>query len=77
MLVGNDGQHDGAIYAQFEQENPQNVKAVAIRQLSHGEAVFAGATKKTEAHDKDGGAPWVYSPDGAGLLEQLTARGVL
>jgi len=77
MLVGDDGQHDEAIYAQFEQENPHNVKAVAIRQLSHGEAVLAGATKKTEAHDQDGGAPWVYAPDGAGLLEQLTTRGVL
>lgn len=77
MLVGDDGQHDEAIYAQFELEHPNNVKAVAIRQLSSGEAVLAGASKKTEAHDQDGGAPWVYSPDGAGLVEQLTARGVL
>ncbi len=76
MLVGDDGQHDEAIYAQFEQEHPHNVKAVAIRQLSSGEAVLAGGRKKSEAHAQDGSVPWVYSPDGAGLVEQLTEHGI-
>lgn len=77
ILVGDDGQHDEAIYGAFEHAHPANVAAVAIRQLSNGEAVLAGGRKKSEEHDRDGGAPWVYSPDGAGLAQQLTDRGIL
>jgi phosphatidate phosphatase APP1 len=77
ILVGDDGQHDEAIYAEFEQEFPQNVAAVAIRQLSNGEAVLAGGRKKAEFNSALGDAPWVYAPDGAGLLTQLQERGVL
>lgn len=77
ILVGDDGQHDEAIYAEFEKEHPQNVKAVAIRQLSTGEAVLAGGRKKAEDHIQAGDAPWVYAPDGAGLAAQLTDFKVL
>lgn len=71
ILVGDDGQHDEAIYAEFEKEHPDSVKAVAIRQLSNGEAVLAGGRKKAEEHIQAGDAPWVYSPDGAGLDAQF------
>lgn len=71
ILVGDDGQHDEAIYAAFEKEHPASVKAVAIRQLSNGEAVLAGGRKKAEEHIQAGDAPWVYAPDGAGLSAQL------
>lgn len=77
MLVGDDGQHDEAIYSQFENEHPENVAAVAIRQLSSGEAVLAGGRKKSEDHARESSIPWVYAPDGAGLVEQLTECGVL
>lgn len=77
ILVGDDGQHDEAIYAGFEKAHPENVAAVAIRQLSSGEAVLAGGRKKSEEHDLDGGAPWVYGPDGADLAQQLIDRGIL
>jgi phosphatidate phosphatase APP1 len=77
ILVGDDGQHDEAIYAEFEQEFPQNVAAVAIRQLSNGEAVLAGGRKKAEVNSTLGDAPWVYAPDGAGLLMQLHEHGIL
>lgn len=77
ILVGDDGQHDESIYAEFEKEVPTSVKAVAIRQLSNGEAVLAGGRAKSEEHSKDGGAPWVYSPDGAGLDAQLRELKIL
>ena len=77
ILVGDDGQHDEAIYSAFEKEHPRSVKAVAIRQLSNGEAVLAGGRKKAEEHIQAGDAPWVYAPDGAGLSAQLTEFNVL
>nr|WP_298122357.1 phosphatase domain-containing protein [uncultured Aurantimicrobium sp.] len=77
ILVGDDGQHDEAIYAAFEKEHPESVKAVAIRQLSNGEAVLAGGRKKAEEHIQAGDAPWVYAPDGAGLSAQLSDFNVL
>jgi len=76
LLVGDDGQHDEDIYGEFVDNHPQNVAAVAIRQLSPGEAVFAGGRSKPE-HDDSDVAPWVYAPDGAGISEQLVAEGIL
>ena len=77
ILVGDDGQHDESIYAAFEKDVPTSVKAVAIRQLSNGEAVLAGGRKKAEEHSKAGDAPWVYAPDGAGLAAQFKELGIL
>ena len=70
LLVGDDGQHDVEIYGEFADEFPGSVAAVAIRQLSPGEAVLAGGRSKAEEHGQET-APWIYAPDGAGLLEQL------
>lgn len=42
ILVGDDGQHDQALYAEFAATHPDRVAAVAIRELTAGEAVFAG-----------------------------------
>ncbi|WP_426624103.1 App1 family protein [Leifsonia sp. McL0607] len=71
LLVGDDGQHDEALYGEFTTAHPDNVAAVAIRQLSNGEAVLAGGRSKAEKHSELSGVPWVYAPDGAGLLDQL------
>jgi phosphatidate phosphatase APP1 len=76
ILVGDDGQHDEAIYSEFQSAHPGNVAAVAIRQLSAGEAVLAGGRSKDEARGTPL-APWVYGPDGASLLEQLREHGLL
>lgn len=76
LLVGDNGQHDEAIYSEFAQRHPENVAAVAIRQLSVGEAVLAGG--HTPDMDHSGSAiPWVYAPDGAGLAEQLRKIGLV
>jgi phosphatidate phosphatase APP1 len=79
--VGDDGQHDEAIYTDFAAKHPSSVRAIAIRQLSNSEAVLAGGRSKAAA--KAGGPlssaeiPWVYSPDGAGLDERFAELGLL
>ena len=75
LLVGDDGQHDPSIYADFEAAHPQNVAAVAIRQLTTGQAVLAGGRSEGAPHP--GSAPWIYAPDGAGLSARLTELGLL
>ncbi|MBS1675055.1 MAG: DUF2183 domain-containing protein [Actinobacteria bacterium] len=80
LLIGDDGQHDEAIYGQFLVEHPDNVAAVAIRRLLPAEAVLAGG--RTGGRDEeiaDGGdpVPWVSAEDGAGILDTLITAGVV
>jgi phosphatidate phosphatase APP1 len=77
LLIGDDGQHDEDLYGEFTVAHPDNVAAVAIRQLSSGEAVLAGGRSKADKHSELSGTPWVYAPDGAGLNNQLTDLGLL
>lgn len=81
LLIGDDGQHDEEIYAEFVAAMPGSVRAVAIRQLSPSEAVLAGKRKAeatSEATQAERtGAPWVFSPDGAGLSAQLARLDIL
>lgn len=77
LLVGDDGQHDEAIYEEFATAHPDNVAAIAIRQLSTAESVLAGGRSAAADRAHAGGAPWFYAPDGAGLAEQLAAAGLL
>lgn len=77
ILVGDDGQHDEELYAEFEAKHPERVAGVAIRQLSTSEAVLAGGRKKGLAKSLHGGAPWVYGGDGASLFDQLISLGVI
>lgn len=76
LLVGDDGQHDDAVYTAFAGEFPHNVRAVAIRRLSPTEAVLAGGRTHVDDHSA-AAVPWVTEDDGAGLLEQLEAAGVV
>lgn len=71
VLIGDDGQHDEQLYHEFSTQHPENVLAVAIRQLSIGEAVLAGGRSKAELHTSVSGVPWVYGPDGATLQFEL------
>ncbi|MCU1549601.1 MAG: synthase [Glaciihabitans sp.] len=77
LLVGDDGQHDEELYGDFARDHELNVAAVCIRQLSTGEAVFAGGRSSVEEHGAGTSVPWFYAPDGAGLSEQLTEAGLL
>lgn len=77
VLIGDDGQHDEELYHEFTLAHPENVAAVAIRQLSIGEAVLAGGRSKGRLHRSVSGVPWVYGPNGATLREELAELGVL
>ena len=77
LLIGDNGQHDEAIYAAFAQQYPQNVRAIAIRQLSAGEAVLAGGRSASRAGQAPSDIPWIYAPDGAGMALQLAELGLL
>ena len=77
LLIGDDGQHDENIYGEFAKEHPDNVAAIAIRQLSTGEAVLAGGRSKARERELDSTVKWFYAPDGAGLSEQLGKAGLL
>jgi phosphatidate phosphatase APP1 len=80
LLVGDDGQHDPEIYAEFAAERPDSVAAVAIRHLSPTQAVLAGAfpgptgsSKRMTASDRI----WLSAPDGAGLWRLLRDTEIL
>ena len=76
ILIGDDGQHDEAIYGEFQREFPGSVEAVAIRQLSPSEAVLAGRLAK----DSTAAPPdprWVYGPDGSALARHLAEHGLI
>lgn len=76
LLIGDNGQHDEAIYSEFAQENPDKVAAIAIRQLSISESVFAGGHSEDGDHTASR-VPWIYSPDGAGIAKQLATLDLL
>jgi phosphatidate phosphatase APP1 len=76
VLFGDDGQHDEELYHEFSIEHPHHVAAVAIRQLSIGEAVLAGGRSKAQLHRSVSGVPWIYGPDGATLQTELAKLGL-
>ncbi len=75
LLVGDDGQHDETRYGEFAAAHPDSVEAVAIRQLTPGEAVLAGGRSQHEAHA--GTTRWVYGVDGSELADELARIGLL
>ncbi|MFB9163527.1 MULTISPECIES: App1 family protein [Arthrobacter] len=78
LLVGDDGQHDPEIYADFARSHAAQTAAVAIRELSPGEALLAGGrAHEPRSEFLRGEAAWVSAPDGAGLAQQLQDLGFL
>ena len=80
LLIGDDGQHDPEIYGEFAASHPDNVAAVAIRQLSPTQSVLAGGlpgpVDGSASADRHG-RPWMCAPDGAGLARRLSETGLL
>ncbi|MBA8815995.1 phosphatidate phosphatase APP1 [Microbacterium halimionae] len=76
LLIGDDGQHDDAIYTDFTSAHPDHVAGVAIRQLSPAEAVLAGGRTVVNNHAA-AEVPWVTDGDGAGLLDKLQDLGLV
>ena len=77
LLIGDDGQHDETLYGEFAAAHPGNVAAVAIRQLSTGEAVFAGGRTKAAEREKHSSVRWFYGQNGAELSRALQGAGLL
>lgn len=77
LLLGDDGQHDEMIYEGFVQRYPEQVAAVVIRQLSVGEAVLAGGRSQPRSDTRAVAVPWIYAPDGAGIVDKLIQLGIL
>ncbi len=75
LLIGDDGQHDEKLYGDFARKYPDNVRGVAIRQLSTPEAVLSGAHPK---HPEGvPGVTWVRGHNGAELASEFVAQGIL
>ena len=80
LLVGDDGQHDEEIYAEFAAAHPEHVAAVAIRRLSPTQSVLAGSMPGPtgdSAAAGPAGRPWLYAPDGAGLWRLLREASIV
>ncbi|MET0590311.1 MAG: phosphatase domain-containing protein [Naasia sp.] len=77
LLIGDDGQHDEEIYGEFALAHPDNVRAVAIRQLSDAEAVLAGGRSKADDYSRRTEVPWIYGPDGAEIARQAGKLGLV
>ncbi|WP_114046223.1 App1 family protein [Acidipropionibacterium virtanenii] len=76
VLVGDDGQHDVALYNEFDREHPARVRAIAIRELTPTEQVLAHGTAAgldpvSRRRRKAGPAPLVRAPDGDLLYPPL------
>lgn len=79
ILVGDDGQHDPATYAAFAARHPENVEAIAIRQLTEPEQLLAhGTLRPLDGARRTGPGPTtVEAPDGHGLLRELQHLGLV
>lgn len=77
LLIGDDGQHDESLYGEFASAHPESVAAIAIRQLSTGEAVLAGGRAKPTELEEKSPVPWFYGQNGAELSRALESAGLL
>ncbi len=80
-LVGDDGQHDPALYDDLVAEHPDRVGLVLIRQLSEAEQLLTHGTPTTlpgeGAHERPRrpGVPVLRGPDGHALLAAVAGEG--
>lgn len=78
VLVGDDGQHDPELYAEFATLQPEHVRARVIRELSPGEHALAHGIMPSATNPWEWTpnlAPEVRAPDGDGLTVKL--RGIV
>ncbi|WP_231367293.1 App1 family protein [Schaalia sp. ZJ405] len=80
LLVGDDGQRDPEIYAEFAREYPDHVAGIAIRSLSQIEQFMSHGSFESMVPDALWSVPreipvW-YGSDGDVLLEEIRAGGL-
>jgi phosphatidate phosphatase APP1 len=79
-LVGDDGQHDPALYDDLVAEHPNRVRLVLIRQLTATEQVRMHGTPTTRPGEGAGdrrpppGVPVLRGPEGAALVRAIRRR---
>lgn len=74
ILVGDDGQHDPSIYAEFADRVPDSVLAIAIRQLTPGQQFLTHGSFTSltdEECDATRELPMIGAPTGYGLMRGL------
>lgn len=76
LLIGDDGQHDPKLYAEFAAARPDAVRAIAIRQLTVSEQVLSHGLpvandELSPAPTEDLTVPVVRAPDGYAMARQL------
>lgn len=81
LLVGDDGQRDPEIYAELAAEQPDRVRALAIRQVADAEPDEPRAPGGGNAHSvrrraADAGVAIVTERDGTRLAERLRDAGI-
>ncbi|NAZ82638.1 DUF2183 domain-containing protein [Kineococcus sp. R8] len=78
LLVGDDGQHDPSIYAEFLAAAPERVAAVGIRRLTPAEQLLAGGhALASPSQPVDSEVPWVSGDNGYELMHRWYRAGVL
>lgn len=71
LLLGDDGQRDPEVYAEFAREYPARVLAIALRQLGIEEQVLSHGSIAGRPAQAPAGVPEVRGPDGYAILDQL------
>lgn len=76
VLIGDDGQHDPALYREFADLQPDKVRAIAIRQLTMAQQVLAHGTGSVlgdpeQVAFRPDDVPEVRAPDGDELYPRL------
>jgi phosphatidate phosphatase APP1 len=80
VLVGDDGQHDPALYEELAWARPEQVRLVAIRELGLTEQVLTHGTPTPLPGQRVASGtstvPWVQGPNGHELVERLRRQGM-
>ncbi|HET7399180.1 MAG TPA: phosphatase domain-containing protein [Intrasporangium sp.] len=80
LLVGDDGQHDPQLYADFAEARPDHVAAVCIRQLTATEQVLSHPMGRLEAPARPSAThsvPTYWAPDGHAMRRALEEAGLI
>jgi len=77
LLIGDDGQHDEKLYAEFAAAYPEHVAGVAIRRLSPTQSLLARGLPAPHGAPHRHEVTWLSAPDGAGLSTLLRQAGLL
>lgn len=86
VLVGDDGQHDPALYDELVWARPERIRLVAVRELDVTEQVLThgrpgplhaqGEATRAPTLSSGTAVPWLSATTGYALVDQLMARGM-